>query len=331
MNRCSGCGAVIQTDNPNKDGYVSVNNLKKNLCERCFRIQNYGDYKRVLKTNEDFKPILDMIAATNDLVVFVVDLFMINKNLEQITKYLNNDILFVFTKRDILPKSINNQKLIDYIKYLDISCVDSVIISSYKNDGFDSLIDKIYQNKKTNRVFVVGYTNAGKSTMINQMIYHYSNIKTCLTTSILPSTTLDTIDIPLKDDLILVDTPGILEENSFLSIADLKLLKKILPTKEIKPITYQIKAKQTIFIDDILRIDVNNKNNFTFYFSNLLPIIRTFKNTNKLQNLKEHTIRIKQGEDIVILGLGFIRVSYCDVIRIYTLDNVDVYTRKSLI
>lgn len=331
MTKCNGCGAILQTNKPNQEGYIREKNIEKQICERCFRIKNYGDYQMILKNNSDFEPILSEIGATKDLVVFVVDLFMINKDFEIVKKFLKNNILFVFTKRDILPKSVNNQKLINYIENLGINYIDSVMISSYKNDGFDLLMEKIDQYKTTNRVFVVGYTNAGKSTMINHIIYHYSNLQSFLTTSILPSTTLNAIEIPIREDLTLVDTPGLLEENSMLYLVDSKLLKKILPRKEIKPITYQIKLRQTIFIEDLLRIDVNNRNNLTFYFSNSLSIMRTFKKTNQLMNLKEHIIRVKQGEDIVISGLGFIRVSHHDIIKFYTFDLVDIYTRKSLI
>ena len=103
------------------------------------------------------------------------------------------------------------------------------------------------------------------------------------------------------------------------------MLKRILPNKEIKPITYQIKSKQTIFVDELVRIDLNDKNNLIFYLSNSLNIKRVFK------NLKENIIRVKQDEDIVISGLGFIKVTNNDVIKIYAPEEIDIYTRKILI
>lgn len=331
MNKCMGCGAFLQTTDFKKEGYIKEENIDKKLCERCFRIRHYGDYKIILKENIDFEPILREIGATNDLVVFVIDLFLLNKDFEQIIKHIKNDILLVFTKRDVLPRFINNQKFIDYANNLEIPFIDSVVISSQKNYGFDLLLEKIMTYKKSNRVYVVGYTNAGKSTMINKIIYNYSDLENTITTSILPSTTLNSVEIKLNDELTLIDTPGIIDENSIINLVDSKKLKKILPMKEIKPITYQIKDKQTIFIDDLVRIDTNNRNNLTLYFSNSLLVTRTFKENNKLKNLKEHVVRVKQGEDIVISGLGFIHVSNSDVIKIYVMDSVDVYARKSLI
>ena len=48
-------------------------------------------------------------------------------------------------------------------------------------------------------------------------------------------------------------------------------------------------------------------------------------------DLKEHIIRVKSDEEIVISGLGFISVTNDEVIKIYTIDNVSVFTRKKLI
>lgn len=331
MNNCLGCGSKLQSIDSSKEGYIRENNISSKLCERCFRIRNYGEYKTVVKDNNDFKPILKKIGTTNSLVVLVIDLFMMNKDFDVLTKNLNNDILLVFTKRDVLPKIVNDQKFIEYAKNLGIDYKDIVITSSNKNYGLDLLMEKIDQYKKDKNVYVIGYTNAGKSTLINKIIYNYSNLDRTITTSILPSTTINSVEININDDLTLIDTPGLIDNNSLINIVDVKMLKRILPNKEIKPITYQIKSKQTIFVDELVRIDLNDKNNLIFYLSNSLNIKRVFKNNNKLKNLKENIIRVKQDEDIVISGLGFIKVTNNDVIKIYAPEEIDIYTRKKLI
>ena len=52
MNKCIGCGILLQNSEPDKEGYIK--NTSSNLCERCFRIKNYNDYKIILKDNNDF-------------------------------------------------------------------------------------------------------------------------------------------------------------------------------------------------------------------------------------------------------------------------------------
>ena len=211
MNKCQGCGVLCENT----------------LCERCFRIKHYNDYKIVSKTNTDFIPILETINKSNDLVLLVVDLFNI-ADLSLIRKYMKNDLLLVLTKRDLLPKSVSYDKLYNYDYKIDY--LDKIIISSNKNYNFDELLDKINKYKKSNNVYVVGFTNAGKSTMINKLIYNYSSNKTEITTSPLPSTTLNTIEIDLGN-FTLIDTPGLLSEGDIANYVSGNELKKIIPKK----------------------------------------------------------------------------------------------------
>lgn len=328
MNKCIGCGSILQTEDSNKQGYTK--NINNTLCERCFRIKHYNDYKLISKDNNDFIKILTNINK-NDLVVLVVDLFNIPKELEILNKYLNNNILLVLTKRDILPLSVYDVNLLNYFDKYNLNIIDKVIISSIKNYNFDDLLNKIKIHKTSNNVYVVGFTNAGKSSMINKILYNYTDIIPVITTSMLPSTTIDSIEIKINDNLTLIDTPGLLDSNNIINCVDIKKMKKIIPNKEIKPITYQIKDSQSLFIDDLVRIDVNSNNSLTFYISNMLNIDRTFKNTDKLTNLVKHDLYLKNNNDIVINGLGFIKVVHECRIILYTLDNVDVYIRDSLI
>jgi len=309
MNKCIGCGDLTEKD----------------LCERCFRIKNYNDYKVVVKDNNNFIPILENINITNDLVVLVVDLFNI-KDLSEITKYIKNDILLVLTKRDLLP-NVFEEKLLNYD--YNINCVDKLVISSNKNYQFDELFEKINKYKKSKNVYVVGFTNAGKSTMINKLIYNYSTNTSNITTSPLPNTTLNTIEIKLNEELTLFDTPGLLDKGDITNYVTGKELKKIIPNKAIKPITYQIKGKQIIIVDNYLRIEAENID-LTLFISNSLNIKRYYKDIDLLKDLSKTIVSVDKN-DIVIKGLGFIKTNKKGIINIYTLENTEVFTRKSLI
>lgn len=324
MTKCNGCGSVLQNTNETKEGYTK--DLKNNLCERCFRITNYSDYKMVPRTNDDFIDILKEIDKTKDLVVLVVDLLNISNNLDIIKKYISNDILLVLSKRDLLPKDVYEAKFLDY---LNIKCLDKIIISSKTNYNLDLLMEKINNYKKSNNVYIVGITNAGKSSLINKIIYNYSKLERFITTSNLPSTTLSTIEIKLNDNLTLIDTPGIIDDKNIINYVDSKDIKKIIPKRQIKPITYQIKTKQTLIIEDYLRLDLDN-NNITLFMADL-KIERFYKETDLLLNLEKHTIKTTPNMDIVITGFGFIKVTKSSLITIYTIKGVEVYTRKSLI
>lgn len=312
MNKCPGCGVEIENG--------------QTLCERCFRIIHYNEYTKVTKNNDDFIPILKKINQTKDLVVLVVDLFSFH-DLSIFRKYLSNDILLVLTKRDILPRKTYEEKLLNY--NYDIDTIDKILISSQKNYHFDELLEKIKKYKHSKHVYIVGYTNAGKSTMINRMLSDYSTNTTSITTSPLPSTTLNILEISLDEDLTLLDTPGLLEDDNIWNYVSGEELKKILPKKEIKPMTYQVKGKQVFLIDQYAKIEIENMN-VTFYVSNQLKIKRYYKDYIDKDSFVKHEIEVNYN-DIVICGLGFIKCSGKGKIIVSTLDRVEVYTRKSLI
>lgn len=326
MNKtCIGCGSLLQDKDPNQVGYVS--DLEKELCERCFKIRHYNHYQTVEKNNQDYLSILENTITTNDLILFVVDLWNMSPMIEEIMTYFKkNPVLLVMTKRDILPKSIYEERLLDY---MEGQFVDKIMISSKKNYHFDLLMEKIKKYQTSKYVYVVGLTNAGKSTMLNQIIKNYTNLETTITTSMQPSTTLGTIEIPLDETLTLIDTPGILDEGNLLNVVDPKVMKKVIPKKEIKPISYQVKGTQYFWIDDICSFTVTD-NNIVIFISNTLQIKRFYKEIDT-SNFIPHTFTVKEKQDIVIPGLGFIKVMSSGKITIYVKEQVDVFIRKSFI
>lgn len=321
--KCLGCGVILQSVDETKDGYVIG---EHEICERCHRIKNYGEYKVSIKNNDNFINILDEINKTKSLVVLVIDLFDLKEDYEVFVNHIKNPILLVMTKRDLLPKSYKDSKLLEYI---NLKCIDKVIVSSKKNYNFDLLISKIRKYQTDKNVYVVGYTNDGKSTLINKLIYNYSNTLPVITTSNFPSTTLNNIEIKLDDKLVIVDTPGLLDEGNMENRLD--LIKTIVPKKEIKPLTYQINVDQTFLINDLVRMDIKKNNFITLYINNNLKINRFYKDTNYLDTLEKHIIEVDDNSDIVISGLGFIKIKKKSKIIIYTLKGVKVFARKALI
>lgn len=326
MTKCSGCGVELQYDNPSKNGYAKINS---NLCNRCFRIKNYNEYLNVDIDSTKFIDILKQINETNSLVVLVVDLINIPNNLSLITKYLKNKLLFVFTKRDLLPLSVNDEKILNYIESFNINYCDKEIVSSKNNYNLDSLYEKINKNKTNNDVYFIGFTNAGKSSLINKIIYNYTDIDFNITTSILPSTTLNTIRIK-TNDFNIIDTPGIVDEGNIIDKIDSDKIKKIISKKEIKPITYQLKSNQYLLIDDFVLIKSNSDCNLTIYMSNNLEINRYYKKVT-LKNSVTSNYIIQKDNDIVIQGLGFIKIANESNLDISIIKNVNLFIRKSLI
>ena len=330
--KCLGCGVELQDENMLLDGYTV--NLENDLCQRCFRLKNYGEYQATTKTNEEYQQILEAVGKTKDLVVYVTDVLNVEQDLYDIRKFLPNKILLVLNKRDVIPKSVKDEKLIQYFKDKYDFFNDIVVVSCEKNMNIDHLLNRIKFFQVTKQVYVVGHTNAGKSSLINKLIKNYSDSKQELTISPLPSTTLNLINIEINDYLTIIDTPGLIDEGSITNYVDNELLIIITPKKEIKTKTYQLRRGQSIIIGDLVRIDYvdGEKNSFTLYISNDIKTKRIISSRHDdLKNLAKRTYQLPFNQDIVIKGLGFIKVVNRGVVDIYLNQRVETFLRDNLI
>lgn len=329
---CLGCGVLLQNENILGEGYVT--NLENDICQRCFRMKNYGEYQVVAKSNEEYIEILKTVGKTKDLVLHIVDLLNIDKDIHAIREYLPNKMILVLNKRDALPKSVKDEKIIEYIKSLDINYEEIIVISANKNYNIDLLMKKIKKHKSSNKVYVVGHTNTGKSSLINKLLKDYSESENELTISPLPSTTLNTVTIKLNKDLTLIDTPGLVDRGNIANYVDSNMLKKLIHKKEMKPRTYQIKKGQCLVIDNICRIDYQegDKNSFTLYIPNGLKVKRMNAIRQKVMlDLSKTTYELKYREDIVINGLGWVKAVEKGTVDIYIDKNIETFVRRNFI
>ena len=115
MNKyCNGCGVKMQDDNILGLGFTT--SLENDLCMRCFRVKNYSDYESVSSSVIDYESIFNGISKSNDLVLYVVDILNLPNNLLEIRERLDNDCILVLNKRDLLPLSVKEEKIIEYLK-----------------------------------------------------------------------------------------------------------------------------------------------------------------------------------------------------------------------
>ena len=307
LSKCVGCG--VTTTNK--------------LCERCFRIRNYNEYKKVNINYEEFFKNLDKIKK-DDLLVLVVDLLNIPINFDNIKDKISNKVILALNKFDLMPTN-NEDRYKTYFDKYKLNIIDIFCISTKNNHNIDELYECI-KNNIINNVYFIGYTNSGKSSLINKLIYNYSDNDTVITTSYLANTTLDLIKIKL-DSLTLIDTPGIINNNSINDLNN-STLKKLSKSKRIKPISYQIKDTQYIFIEDIIKITVSN-NDIIIYTPSNIEVNRYYKD-NTFKCVKEINYDIDKTSDIVIPNIGFVKVKSGKV-KIELSINLDLYLREPLI
>ncbi|WP_163581256.1 ribosome biogenesis GTPase YqeH [Gracilibacillus saliphilus] len=361
---CEGCGAEIQTEDKSKSGYVPKSALENEqiICQRCFRLKHYNEVQDVEYTDDDYLRMINQISDTNSLVVKIVDIFDFNGSfitgLQRLTG--NNPIILIGNKVDLLPKSTNKNKLIQWMKKTasdyGLKVQDIFLVSAAKGQGFDKLEEEIEARRNEKDVYVVGCTNVGKSTFINQLIKRSSGIKDAITTSYFPGTTLGFIQIPLDRKSNMYDTPGVVNRKQLVHYVTDKDLKVITPKKEIKPKIYQLQDKQTLFFGGFARFDFEKglKQSFVCYFSNQLMVHRTKlehaddfydkhvgdlleppspKTLEQLPPLEKQSVKIpKEKTDIVIPGLGWITVPDGGItVSVHVPKGVQISLRPALI
>lgn len=363
---CIGCGAIIQTENPNQSGYVPSSALENRAdddlyCKRCFRLRHYNEVADVELTSDDFLDMLNDISNQNALIINVVDIFDFNGSIiPGIERFAgSNPVMIVGNKVDILPKSLKRprlrQWLTERVHELGLRPVEIELVSAIQANSVEALMEKINFHRKGKDVYVVGTTNVGKSTLINQIINLSTDIKDVVTTSYFPGTTLGKIEIPLDDGNVLVDTPGIFQQGQLVHLLDNKSLKVVTPRKELKPRNYQLNPGQTMFFGGLARFDYTkgqDKESFVVYASNELEVHRTkmkkatdlyqnqvgklltppYQSDERISHMKKATFKVKEPSDIVFSGLGWVKVNASNVeVDAYAPEGVDVFIRQSLI
>ncbi len=366
---CIGCGAVLQSTAEDKAGYVPSSVLKREsselqdvYCRRCFRLRHYNEVSDVELTDDDFLRMLNEISSKDALIVNLVDVFDLNGTVVSGMQRFagDNPLIIVGNKIDLVPNVISHGKirqwLTEQVQSVGLRPKEVAIVSALQSDSVKDLLKIINKERRGRDVYVVGTTNVGKSTLINQIINIATESKDVITTSYFPGTTLGSIEIPLDDGSHLIDTPGIVQRTNLTHYLSGRELKTIIPRKELKPSVYQLNEGQTVFFDGLARFDYvegNGKQPFVFYASNDLQLHRTkLENAEELYErqlgkllsppteytaetfpkLRKHEFVIDAPTDVVVSGLGWVAIHDANTkVAMWAPEGVDVYLRKAMI
>jgi len=366
---CIGCGARLQAEEENKAGYVPSSVLKRPeeelddvYCQRCFRLRHYNEVADVEVTDDDFLTMLNEISSKDALIVNVIDVFDFNGTLlTGMQRFAgSNHLIVVGNKFDLLPQSLSKgnirQWLTERVQEVGLRPKKVTLTSALDQDNVRQLMQLIEDERNGRDVYIVGATNVGKSTLINQIINIAADSPEVITTSYFPGTTLGSIEIPLDDGQHIIDTPGIIQKENLTHHLSPKDLKEIIPRREIKPKTYQLNEKQTVFIGGLGRFDYKSgpgKQPFVFYGAISLDYHRTKLEkaddlyhkqlgdmltppseaaADSFPKLIEHQFTIKEPSDIVISGLGWVSIHEEGTkISMWAPAGIAVYRRKAMI
>ena len=308
MNKiCFGCGAKLQCDNKEEIGFIPKEKIDNSTyCQRCFRIIHYGEEKSVL-TPKSINSIINNINKEAKFVLFVTDFISLNEDLVKVFKKIKKDKILLINKNDIIPKSVIYEHLINKISKVYQIKDEIKIIGSNTGYNINALINYLdYRNIR--EVYILGETNAGKSSLINKMIDILDTNVNKVTTSKLENTTLDFIRLKLSNNLTVIDSPGFIINETHEKTNTL-----------INPKVYQIKK------EEILKI-----NNDYFKFSESTSVIVYMNSLYKCQKyykdcpLNEKYL-INANSDLVIKGDYLLNIkNKCVVETNISKDQIEV-------
>ncbi|MDR0831354.1 MAG: GTPase RsgA [Bacillales bacterium] len=335
---CASCHQELQNNNEHAIGYIPLDFLKIErplFCKRCYDIKFHNSIND-FEIDVSYKNILQEIKETNSLVILIIDILNYRSILPE---YLNtfletNNSILVINKIDLLPKSIKKEKILSFITntFSNFKIQKIILTSTMSKLNIPEFIQTIETFRENRDVYLLGATNSGKSSLINEYIKKYTNkTEELIATSFYKNTTIRLISVPLGNNRYLYDTPGFSSNLSFYDFVDLKVFRYIVPSKEIKPIVYQINRSSSLLFGNLLKLDIITEKplSIVIYMANTIKIKRAktdLKNetyTNITTNQKEifpimksapllskyssTKFRInKEKTDIYLHGLGFL-------------------------
>ena len=370
--KCAGCGIELQFEDEKKEGYVPEEKFimeRELLCQRCFKIKNYGKNSVNNFKSEDYsKEVLNSVKKS-DIILPIFDIIDFEGSFtEEILDYLRDyRSIVLVNKTDLLPGFVHPAEIADWIKGRlaeeDIVPENIAFISAKNKYGINGVIRKIKSVFPSGKVkaVVLGVSNVGKSSVINLLLG-----KNKTTTSKYSGTTLKSINNKIPDtNITITDTPGLIPKEKRLSdMISVETGLKLVPAGEISRKTFKLGDGQIFMFDAFCRFKVkeNEIEDETEGKNIYKPMFSAYSSKNvKFHVAKEERVEdllqgdffeilkgeekkkyfenkfvtfettVEENEDLVISGLGWINVKRGPLtIELTVPEGVKVIVRPSI-
>ena len=279
--RCYHCGAILQCENENEKGYIIPESLHRATpiqiiyCDRCFEtMKAFNNSELEQKVDQEVLKILDDAFATDAYIIWVVDLFsfngQLNKEIADKVKKLN--VTVVGNKRDLFPMNVKDESLIEYLEdrfnAYGIKPKSVRLLGATNKIDSKELIDSMNAARKGHDVYMIGNSTSGKTSIINRAMKGFEN-KTSrqIKTITYPGTSVNVLEIPLSRSSFFYELPGISQTTSATGKLEKDVIRQIVPKKAVKVITRTMSAGDALMVGSLAAFEVikGKTTNYRFY------------------------------------------------------------------
>jgi GTP-binding protein EngB required for normal cell division len=312
IKKCMGCGITLQVTDVNAPGYIPAHKYADSLlCQNCYRLKHYHQFKS--QNTYDNQTIINYLNKEKGMVFFLTDLLNINTETIDTFKMLKLPKILLITKIDLLSKNLNFALITKNLQNVYHFTEAIAYVSSKGHTNYHLINNELHKNKLS-KAFIVGYTNAGKSSLINTLL---GNDNLSISNNL--NTTIDYINLKYLDNTI-VDCPGF----NYLKYYSIDVNYNL--QNKLNPISYVMKDNQGISINQNIFITGFMVNNLVCYFDSSVKVKKEYQLA--INNFIELTV--PDNSDLVIKSLGFIKIFKSCKIKLNQ-DFADLYEVRTSI
>ena len=209
---CSGCGAKFQSSDPDSSGFVpkekldelhrlsrtsdvdtqsSVDSVSPVICKRCFSLKQYNTALNISLSSDDYLRYLGHLREKKVLILLMIDISDFPGSVFPDLHTLispSSQVVIIANKVDLIPKDVPDNFWRHFEKMLVKECkkwslydreVARVHFVSAKTGlGVSELAEDIVESwGNRGDVYLLGCTNAGKSTLFNRLLVYMCGVK----------------------------------------------------------------------------------------------------------------------------------------------------------
>lgn len=334
---CPACGSPFQNDDPDMPGFLPSSAERKagTICRRCFRLVHYGQVAKAPLNDEAVIAQLRPASLRASGIVLLVDptAMEFSRRALNVAKGLHLPLIAVVTKTDLFDRWMDRKELVSWIsrqwdlpreRLIALSLLDSKALFDLR-----ARLPKLFGHSY--RLLVMGVANAGKSTFIRGISRRGKE----LALSPLPGTTLGCVDVPVGQEGLLIDSPGLRLGNFWIPRLCPSCLSQLVSRHKLSRKTFILHREQSLMFGGLAYgriVDCADREwvKVTAFASSEIPLHRTKagreeelleRHSGALLSvpcpsclatlrgsypLAEYRVTLHRGEDLVLPGCGWL-------------------------